>query len=76
MCEVNGGGCYNSDLYIKVPSSGKGDPEKDKNFYPVKSLTVHTTVKVGNHGRWICGMELTFWDTEVQERYSDPGRDE
>jgi hypothetical protein len=49
------------------------DPEKEKDFYPVKTLTVHTTKWVVDHGRWICGIELAFWDSEVQERYSDPG---
>jgi hypothetical protein len=48
------------------------DPEKEKDFYPVKTLTVHTTKWVNHQGRWICGIELAFWDTEVQERYSDP----
>jgi hypothetical protein len=49
------------------------DPEKEKDFYPIKTLTVHTTKFVVNHGRWICGIELAFWDTEVQEKYSDLG---
>jgi len=36
-------------------------------------LTVYTTKWVRNHGRWICDIKLTFWDSDVQERYSDPG---
>ena len=39
----------------------------------MKTLTVHTTKWVRNHGRWICDIQLSFWDSAVQERYSDPG---
>jgi len=49
------------------------DPEKEKDFYPVKTITVHTTYNIVNHGRWICGIELSFWDTEKQDKYSDQG---
>jgi hypothetical protein len=60
-------------MYGKSTNPEAVDPEKEKDFYPVKTLTVHTTKFVVNQGRWICGIELAFWDTEVQERYSDPG---
>ena len=60
-------------MYGKSTNPEAVDPEKEKDFYPVKTLTVHTTKWVVDHGRWICGIELAFWDTEVQERYSDPG---
>jgi hypothetical protein len=49
----------------KSTDPGAVDPEKEKDFYPVKTLTVHTTKFIKNHGRWICGIELAFWDTQV-----------
>jgi len=60
-------------MYGKSTNPGAVDPEKEKDFYPVKTLTVYTTKWVTNHGRWICDIKLTFWDSAVQERYSDPG---
>jgi len=54
---------HNFNMIGKSTDPGAVDPEKEKDFYPVKTLTVHTTKFIPNHGRWICGIELAFWDT-------------
>jgi hypothetical protein len=64
------------NMYGEPTNPDTFDPAKDKDFYPVKSITVHTTEHVPNQGRWICGIELSFWDSEKRERYSDPGVDQ
>ena len=50
----------------KSTDPGAVDPEIEKDFYPVKTITVHTTKWIRNHGRWICGIELTYWDSAVK----------
>jgi hypothetical protein len=53
-------------MYGKSTNPDAVDLEKEKDFYPVKTLTVHTTKFVTNHGRWICGIELSFWDSNLR----------
>jgi len=59
-------GAYGFNMAGKSTDPAAVDPEKEKDFYPVKSITVHTTKWIRNHGRWICGIELTYWDSAVK----------